>query len=55
MDVLDASNDLLVDTNGGFFVEALVLHNIVEEFSVAAVLHYQVKLCFGLDDLHKRI
>jgi len=40
VDVLDASDDLLVDTDRGFFVKALVLHNVVEEFSVAAVLHY---------------
>jgi hypothetical protein len=32
-------------------MQTLVLNNIVEEFSVVAVLHDQVQLSLGLNDL----
>ena len=52
VDVLDACDQLVKDANCSFFVEALVLHDIVKQFPVDAVLHNEVQLRLRLDDLN---
>jgi hypothetical protein len=34
-------------------MQTLMLNNVVKEFSIAAVLHYQVKLSFSFNYLRK--
>ena len=52
VNVLDSRDHLLVDPHCRFFVESLMFHNVVEQLTIGAVLHNQVKLCFCLYNLN---
>jgi len=51
VNVLDSSDHLLVDPYCRLFVESLMFHNVVEQLTIGAILHNQVKLCFSLYNL----
>ena len=53
VDVLNTRDELLEDADGSLLVEALMLHDVVEQLSVHAVLHDQVELGLRLDNLGK--
>ena len=55
VDILDARNDLLVDADSCLLMQALVLHDIIKEFSILAVLHHQVQFCLCLYNLPRLI
>lgn len=50
MNVLDACNYLLENSDGGLFVKTLVLHDVIEQLPAGAVLHDQVELRLGFDN-----
>ena len=52
MDVLDACNDLLVNSDGRFLMESLVLDYIIKQLAIGTVLHDEVQLGLSFDDLH---
>ena len=54
MDVLNASNKFLVKFAGLFLCEALMRDYVIEELSIYAVLHDQVKFRLSLYDLQQR-
>ena len=53
VDVLDAGYQLLIDPTSRFLVETLVLHDVVEQLSVATVLHYHEEFYLCLNYLKK--
>ena len=53
MQVLDTANNLLEELACFLFFELLLLYNVVEELAPAHVLHNEVELLGGLDDLKK--
>ena len=52
VDVLDATDQLLEYSDRGFFVQSLVLYNIVKELAIDTVFHYQIQLSLCLDNLN---
>ena len=53
VDVLDARHKLLVYAHCSLLMQTLMLHDIVEEFTIWTELHDEVKLGIGLDDFVK--
>ena len=51
MDVFNAGDKLLENTDGSLLVQSLMLDNVIEKFSIDTVFHDQIKLGFRLDDL----
>ena len=51
MDVLYASNELLVNSDGCFLMEALLLNDVIEEFTIDTVLHDKIKFSLCLNNL----
>jgi len=54
VDVVDACDDLLHEGDGLLLAESLVLDDVVEELAALCVLHDEVDVGFGLDDLGGR-
>jgi hypothetical protein len=46
VDVLDSSDQLLKNAYRRFLMQALLLDDVVEKFTIDAVLHYQIQLSF---------
>jgi hypothetical protein len=50
VDVLDACNNLLENSDGGLLMKTLVLHDVIKQLPVGAVLHDEVELRLGFDN-----
>ena len=51
VDVLHTCNDLLHEPDGFGFIEPLPFDDVVEEFTAFSILHDEVDVGFGFDDL----
>ena len=51
MYILNSRDDLLHELNRLFLIQPFSLNDIVEKFSSLSILHDQVNICFGLNDL----
>lgn len=51
VNVFNSSQDLLEEFAGLLFSNLLLLHNVIKQFPSTSVLHYQIQLARGLDDL----
>ena len=49
--VFDSGNNLLENSDCCFLVKTLVLDDIIEKLTAAAVLHNQIKFRFGFNNL----
>ncbi len=54
VDVLHPCEDLLHEPYCLFLVQPLFFNDVVEQFTSRGVLHDEVDVCLGLDDLHER-
>lgn len=52
VDILYPCKDLLHESYCFFLIQSLFFNDIVEQFPSRGVLHDEVDVCFGLDDLH---
>jgi hypothetical protein len=51
MDVLNPSQDLLHEADWFFLIESLSFDDVVEKFTSFCVLHYEMNIGLGFDDL----
>lgn len=54
MNVFNTCNNLLIDPYCSFFMKTLMLDYIIEKFTIATILHNQVKFCLGFNNLITR-
>lgn len=54
MDILDSSNNLVKELAGFLLFDSVVLDNVFKELSSACILHDEVELPGGFDDLEVR-
>ena len=53
VNILDSCQDLLHETDCFAFVQPLLFHDMIEQFSSRSVFHNEVDVGFGLDDLNQ--
>lgn len=51
MNVFDPCQDLLHKIDRFLLIEPLSLYDVVEKLASFSVLHYQMNICLGFDDL----
>ena len=51
VDVFNACNELLVQSNSCLLMKSLMTNDVIEEFSILAVFHDKKQLTFSFDDL----
>ena len=51
MQVLNSCYDLMEEFDGNRLFDSLVLHDVIEQLAATSVLHDQVELLRGLNDL----
>jgi hypothetical protein len=51
MNVINTCYNLLINSDSSFFMKSLVLDDVVKEFAIGAVLHNEIQLSLGFNNL----